>query len=270
MKKHSFEFPADQLGRPGAVKAYRGNKNDYVTPVADLSGMAELLTNTPPQAIEVYSQFGQDRLGAVLIDRAQGWAYSDHDGTLFIEESEDNNSWTASHSVAVKGGVLTASGWVCLTKRYYRFRFENGDKKQSEFVLYQSVGTGGAAASSYTDVIFHEDAAETGEGIIFKAGTWKKLLVEITGTAESSQVAFWGRSISGKMCRSEESDLTTGHQQPARQAQKKCGLLILPALKKSSWKSRAFPAEAFLSKARHFLKRIKLPKGGENNVRGGS
>ncbi|OCB99650.1 Phage-like element PBSX protein XepA [Bacillus amyloliquefaciens] len=198
MKKYSFEFPADQLGRPGAVKAYRGNKNDYVTPVADLSGMAELLTNTPLQAIEVYSQFGQDRLGAVLIDRAQGWAYSDRNGTLFIEESEDNNSWTASHSVAVKGGVLTASGWVCLTKRYYRFRFENGDQKQSEFVLYQSVGTGGAAASSYTDVIFHEDAAETGEGIIFKAGTWKKLLVEITGTAESSQVAFWGRSISGK------------------------------------------------------------------------
>lgn len=198
MKKHSFEFPADQLGRPGAVKAYRGNKNDYVTPVADLSGMTELLTNTPLEAIEVYSQFGQDRLGAVLIDRAQGWAYSDRSGTLFIEESEDNNSWTASHSVAVKGGVLTASGWVFLTKRYYRFRFENGNQKQSEFVLYQSVGTGGDMAFSYTDVIFHENAAEAGEGSIFSAGAWKKLLVEITGTAESGHVAFWGRSISGK------------------------------------------------------------------------
>ncbi|CCP21242.1 Phage-like element PBSX protein xepA [Bacillus velezensis UCMB5036] len=198
MKKHSFEFPADQLGRPGAVKAYRGNKNDYVTPVADLSGMAELLTNTPLEAIEVYSQFGQDRLGAVLINRAQGWAYSDRSGTLFIEESEDNNSWTASHSVAVKGGVLTASGWVSLTKRYYRFRFENGNQKQSEFVLYQSVGTGGDMAFSYTDVIFHENAAEAGEGSIFSAGAWKKLLVEITGTAESGHVAFWGRSISGK------------------------------------------------------------------------
>ncbi|MBT9286483.1 MULTISPECIES: phage portal protein [Bacillus] len=198
MKKHSFEFPADQLGRPGAVKAYRGNKNDYVTPVADLSGMAELLTNTPLEAIEVYSQFGQDRLGAVLIDRAQGWAYSDRSGTLFIEESEDNNSWTASHSVAVKGGVLTASGWVSLTKRYYRFRFENGNQKQSEFVLYQSVGTGGDLSFSYTDVIFHENAAEAGEGSIFSAGAWKKLLVEITGTAESGHIAFWGRSISGK------------------------------------------------------------------------
>ncbi len=174
MKKHSFEFPADQLGRPGAVKAYRGNKNDYVTPVADLSGMAELLTNTPLEAIEVYSQFGQDRLGAVLINRAQGWAYSDRSGTLFIEESEDNNSWTASHSVAVKGGVLTASGWVCLTKRYYRFRFENGNQKQSEFVLYQSVGSGGDMAFSYTDVIFHENAAEAGVGSIFSAGAWKK------------------------------------------------------------------------------------------------
>ncbi|MEC3797209.1 phage portal protein [Bacillus velezensis] len=198
MKKHSFEFPADQLGRPGAVKAYRGNKNDYVTPVADLSGMAELLTNTPLEAIEVYSQFGQDRLGAVLIDRAQGWAYSDRSGTLFIEESEDNNSWTASHCVAVKGGVLTASGWVSLTKRYFRFRFENGNQKQSEFVLYQSVGTGGDLAFSYTDVIFHENAAEAGEGSIFSAGAWKKLLVEITGTAESGHIAFWGRSISGK------------------------------------------------------------------------
>ncbi|MGU9968096.1 MULTISPECIES: phage portal protein [Bacillus amyloliquefaciens group] len=198
MKKHSFEFPADQLGRPGAVKAYRGNKNDYVTPVADLSGMGELLTNTPLEAIEVYSQFGQDRLGAVLIDRAQGWAYSDRSGTLFIEESEDNNSWTASHSVAVKGGVLTASGWVSLTKRYYRFRFENGNQKQSEFVLYQSVGTGGDMAFSYTDVIFHENAAEAGEGSIFSAGAWKKLLVEITGTAESGHIAFWGRSISGR------------------------------------------------------------------------
>ncbi|AUJ62030.1 phage portal protein [Bacillus velezensis] len=198
MKKHPFEFPADQLGRPGAVKAYRGNKNDYVTPVADLSGMAELLTNTPLEAIEVYSQFGQDRLGAVLINRAQGWAYSDRSGTLFIEESEDNNSWTASHSVAVKGGVLTASGWVCLTKRYYRFRFENGNQKQSEFVLYQSVGSGGDMAFSYTDVIFHENAAEAGVGSIFSAGAWKKLLVEITGTAESGHVAFWGRSVSGK------------------------------------------------------------------------
>ncbi|ARJ74638.1 phage portal protein [Bacillus velezensis] len=191
-------LPANQLGRPGAVKAYRGNKNDYVTPVADLSGMAELLTNTPLEAIEVYSQFGQDRLGAVLIDRVQGWAYSDRSGTLFIEESEDNNSWTASHSVAVKGGVLTASGWVSLTKRNYRFRFENGNQKQSEFVLYQSVGTGGDMAFSYTDVIFHENAAEAGEGSIFSAGAWKKLLVEITGTAESGHVAFWGRSISGK------------------------------------------------------------------------
>ncbi len=254
MKKHSFEFPADQLGRPGAVKAYRGNKNDYVTPVADLSGMAELLTNTPLEAIEVYSQFGQDRLGAVLINRAQGWAYSDRSGTLFIEESEDNNSWTASHSVAVKGGVQTASGWVSLTKRYYRFRFENGNQKQSEFVLYQSVGTGGDMAFSYTDVIFHENAAEAGEGSIFSAGAWKKLLVEITGTAESGHVAFWGDPSREKMCRSEESGLMTGHQPPVRQAQKKCGHLILPALRKSSWKSRAFPAGAFLSKARHFLK----------------
>ncbi|MBY8913827.1 phage portal protein [Bacillus sp. YC2] len=201
MKKYSFEFPADQIGRPGAVKAYRGGKNDYVTPVANISGMAELLTNTPLKAIEVYSQFGQDRLGAVLIVKVQGWAYSDSDGTLFIEESEDNNFWTATKSIAVKAGVLTAADWLCLSKRYYRFRYENGSQKQSEFVLYQSVGAGDRETegqASFEDVIFHEDAVETGEGNIFSAGTRKKLLVEITGTAESSDVAFWGRAFSGE------------------------------------------------------------------------
>ena len=49
--------------------------------------MTELLTNTPLEAIEVYSQFGQDRLGAVLIDRAQGWAYSDRSGTLLSKRA---------------------------------------------------------------------------------------------------------------------------------------------------------------------------------------
>ncbi len=205
-EKHSFEFPADQLGRPGAVKAYRGNKNDYVTPVADLSGMAELLTNTPLEAIEVYSQFGQDRLGAVLIDRAQGWAYSDRDGTLFIEESEDNNSWTASHSVAVKGGVLTASGWVSLTKRYYRFRFENGNQKQSEFVLYQSVGTGGDMAFSYTDVIFHENAAEAGEGSIFSAGAWKNFSSKSPARLSRAMSRF-GEIHLGKKCADQRNQV---------------------------------------------------------------
>ncbi len=139
-------------------------------------------------------------------------------------------------------------------KRYYRFRFENGNQKQSEFVLYQSVGTGGDMAFSYTDVIFHGNAAEAGEGSIFSAGAWKNFSSKSPVRLSRAMSRFGGDPSREKMCRSEESGLMTGHQPPVRLAQKKCGHLILPALRKSSWKSRAFPAGAFLSKARHFLK----------------
>ncbi|PNB44303.1 phage portal protein, partial [Pseudomonas sp. GW456-E7] len=85
---------------------------------------------------EAYSQLGQDRLGAVLVSKVKGWAYADREGTLFIEESDNNNVWTTTAAINVAAGVLTATDWVYLSKRYYRFRYVNGNLQQSEFVLY--------------------------------------------------------------------------------------------------------------------------------------
>ncbi|MGG0776813.1 phage portal protein [Bacillus rugosus] len=224
MVKYQYEFPLDKTGKAGAVKPYRGGKNDFVTPVSNLSGVAEILTNTALKATEAYSQLGQDRLGAVLVSKVKGWAYADREGTLFIEESDNNNAWTTTAAVNVAAGVFTATDWVYLSKRYYRFRYVNGNLQQSEFVLYQSVGAGEmdvrvnekaplqfdfselqtgdgrlkVKASQTFDFVFHENADSPGEGVALPVDGAAYLLVEVYGTAETSEVKFWGKSVSGQ------------------------------------------------------------------------
>ncbi|MEC0322135.1 phage-like element PBSX protein XepA [Bacillus subtilis] len=224
MVKYQYEFPLDKAGKAGAVKPYRGGKNDFVTPVSNLSGVAEILTNAALKATEAYSQLGQDRLGAVLISKVKGWAYADREGTLFIEESDNNNVWTTTAAVNVAAGVLTATDWVYLSKRYYRFRYVNGNLQQSEFVLYQSVGAGEmdvrvngktplqidfaenqthdgrlkVEARKTFDFVFHENAESAGEGAALPVDGAAHLLVEVFGTAEMSEVKFWGKSVSGQ------------------------------------------------------------------------
>lgn len=222
--KHQYEFPLDKTGKAGAVKPYRGGKNDFVTPVSNLSGVAEILTNAALKATEAYSQLGQDRLGAVLVSKVKSWAYADREGTLFIEESDNNNAWTTTAAVNVSAGSLTETDWVYLSKRYYRFRYVNGNLQQSEFVLYQSVGAGEmdvrvskkaplqidfseiqtddgrlkVKAGNTFDHVFHENAESAGEGAALSVGSAAHLLVEVYGTAETSEVKFWGKSVSGQ------------------------------------------------------------------------
>ncbi|MBL3649253.1 MULTISPECIES: phage-like element PBSX protein XepA [unclassified Bacillus (in: firmicutes)] len=224
MVKYQYEFPLDKTGKAGAVKPYRGGKNDFVTPVANLSGVAEILTNAALKATEAYSQLGQDRLGAVLISKVKGWAYADREGTLFVEESDNNNVWTTTAAVNAAAGVLTETDWVYLSKRYYRFRYVNGNLQQSEFAVYQSVGAGEmdvrvsekaplqidfstiqtddgllkVKARNTVDCVFHENADSAGEGAALPVNGAAHLLVEVYGTAETSEVKFWGKSLSGQ------------------------------------------------------------------------
>ncbi|PJY98994.1 MULTISPECIES: phage-like element PBSX protein XepA [Bacillus] len=224
MVKYQYEFPLDKTGKAGAVRPYRGEKNDFVTPVSNLSGVAEILTNAALKATEAYSQLGQDRLGAVLISKVKGWAYADHEGTLFVEESENNNVWTTTAAVNVSAGVLTETDWIYLSKRYYRFRYVNGNLQQSEFAVYQSVGAGEmdvrvsekaplqidfstiqtddgllkVKAGNTFDFVFHENADSAGEGAALLVNGAEHLLVEVYGTAETSEVKFWGKSLSGQ------------------------------------------------------------------------
>ncbi|AEP84991.1 MULTISPECIES: phage-like element PBSX protein XepA [Bacillus subtilis group] len=241
MVKYSFQFPTDAAGKPGAAKPYREGNRDFVVPVAAISGNAELLTNKALKATEVYTQYGQDRLGQVLISKVKGHAYSDREGTLFIEESNDANTWTTVSSLVVKAGTLGETEWIQLTQRYFRFRYANGNLQQSEFLLYQSLGAGeedinikqavpittaapltmqidksnltdngrlkvqteGLNLSSLDtqaktmDVVFHDKTETVGEGNPFTVGSFKTLLIEVYGTAETSELIFWGKSLSG-------------------------------------------------------------------------
>ncbi|MFL0445851.1 phage portal protein [Bacillus subtilis] len=241
MVKYSFQFPTDAAGKPGAAKPYREGNRDFVVPVAAISGNAELLTNKVLKATEVYTQYGQDRLGQVLISKVKGHAYSDREGTLFIEESNDANTWTTVSSLVVKAGTLGETEWIQLTQRYFRFRYANGNLQQSEFLLYQSLGAGEedinikqavpiTTAAPLTmqidksnltdngrlkvqteglnlgsldtqaktmDVVFHDKTETVGEGNPFTVGSYKTLLIEVYGTAETSELIFWGKSLSG-------------------------------------------------------------------------
>lgn len=44
--------------------------------------------------------------------------------------------------MVVKANTLDETEWIHLTKRYFRFRYVNGNLQQSEFLLYQSLGAG--------------------------------------------------------------------------------------------------------------------------------
>ncbi|MFE4764842.1 phage portal protein, partial [Bacillus mycoides] len=241
MTQYSFQFPTDAAGKPGAAKPYREGNRDFVVPVASISGNSELLTNAVLKATEVYTQYGQDRLGQVLISKVKGHAYSDREGTLFIEESNDQNTWTTVSSLLVKAGTLGETEWIHLTQRYFRFRYANGNLQQSDFLLYQSLGAGeedinikqavpirtaapltmqidksgltddgrlkvqteGLNISSLDtqaktmDVVFHDKTETVGEGTPFTVGSFKTLLIEVYGTAETSELIFWGKSLSG-------------------------------------------------------------------------
>lgn len=136
----AFTFPVDSNNKAGAVKVIRGG-SDFVMPVADLSGVAVLLTSAALAASAVYTQAQQDRFGDVLVSRVRGFVLADQAGTLYIEESNDGTTWTAAATLAVTANQLTDTGFVALTKRYYRFRYANGATAQTSFLLYQAIAS---------------------------------------------------------------------------------------------------------------------------------
>ncbi|MEE4536839.1 MULTISPECIES: phage major capsid protein [Bacillus] len=47
------------------------------------------------------------------------------------------------------------------------------------------------------DIVFHDKVETPGEGNILKVGSFKTLLIEVYGTAVTSELKFWGKSLSG-------------------------------------------------------------------------
>ncbi|MGB9886758.1 MAG: hypothetical protein ACPLRW_07170 [Moorellales bacterium] len=118
--------------------------NRWINNVANLDDGGVILTTTPLGASASYTQTSIDRLipnGANLppypIGRVRGLVWADQAGTLYLEESENDSTWTTITSMPVSAGVTTELPWTNLTKRYFRFRYVNGPTAQTSFVLIQ-------------------------------------------------------------------------------------------------------------------------------------
>jgi len=119
--------------------------SDFMTIVADVADTPFLLTNDPLLASGLYEQKPKNRFGSVLVNRVRGFVYTDQGGTLFVEEQSGDGIWEAKKQVDVLASVQADTGWVALTKKLYRFRYENNADAQGEMYLYQAVGFGFSA-----------------------------------------------------------------------------------------------------------------------------
>ena len=109
--------------------------------VERLSGAGQVLTSAPLAANATYTQTGVDRLNRLVpIGRVRGYAWADQAGALYLEESEDNATWSTTTSVSVGAGVTVPLSWTSVSKRHFRFRYVNGGVAQSNFILVQQVG----------------------------------------------------------------------------------------------------------------------------------
>lgn len=105
------------------------------------SDAGAILTTTPLGGGASYTQAGQDRLNrSPVVNRVKGEVWADQAGTLYLEESENNSTWTATRTVAVSAGITAQVPWTILTKRYFRFRYVNGATAQTGFILVQQTG----------------------------------------------------------------------------------------------------------------------------------
>lgn len=142
------------------------------------------LTSTPLAANGTYTQDGQDRM-AEANPTTYVWMMSQSNvaGTLYLDISEDNNSWTNLASAVASAGVTTEISPAKLTKRYYRARYVNGANAQASFLLVQ-----GMYGSGTPESVLGATPADIGEGIA-GSGTQR---VAVSGTLETGQTQETG------------------------------------------------------------------------------
>lgn len=156
-----LELPMDSQGKYGALQPYRGG-SAFSLPELNGSSIAVPVSSTPLGASATFTGSTLDRLNltagataitggiplnqqaGVLVSKYKGIVYTDQTGTLYVEESNDDTTWTQTATITVSANEFTDSGWVYLSKRYYRLRYVNGSTAQTVFSLFDSAGAGQA------------------------------------------------------------------------------------------------------------------------------
>lgn len=92
------------------------------------------------QAGQEYTQDKRDRFNVSLpVDKVRGLTWGDKAATLYVEESDNGSTWVATKTTAIVAKTTADTGWVTLSKRYYRFRIKNGAATQGSIILYQQI-----------------------------------------------------------------------------------------------------------------------------------
>jgi hypothetical protein len=142
---------------------------DIVTPIVNSSGIYTLVTNTPLTGNQVFISNSYKRLGDVAVDSLNFFIYADQPGTHYLEESDDNATWSTTATMVPIAGTLNEFGWTKVTKRYHRSRYVNGSGNQTDFSIYK-------LARTYGDI-----NSPTGTGNVLIAGSNIMLPVDIQG-----------------------------------------------------------------------------------------
>jgi hypothetical protein len=101
------------------------------------------------QAGQEYTQDKRDRFNVSLpVDKVRGLTWGDKAATLYVEESDNGSTWVATKTTAIVAKTTADTGWVTLSKRYYRFRIKNGTATQGSITLYQQI----VGMGSYLDM----------------------------------------------------------------------------------------------------------------------
>jgi len=128
----------DAGSSPSNISGYTLLFNTYViwSRLETLFGywrLAELLTSTPLSANAEYVSSVWD-MNTAKVGYLEVMVFTDVDGTLYVEQSWDNENWDYSDSWSVTGGTPLAVK-VQIVARYVRIRYVNGGTDQSVFRL---------------------------------------------------------------------------------------------------------------------------------------
>lgn len=73
---------------------------------------------------------------SITKNSVRGWCFTNVNGTLYVEQSRDNNTWRRTDVIAITGNATIASTFFFrLNARYYRLAYANGNTAQTTFEL---------------------------------------------------------------------------------------------------------------------------------------
>jgi hypothetical protein len=84
-----------------------------------------------------------DRLRYINYVSVQAMVFSDQDGVLYYEESDDGKEvvdggiWVDVLPFTLHAGIILKTPWINHSKRYFRFKVINGAIAQTEFKFYE-------------------------------------------------------------------------------------------------------------------------------------